>query len=173
MIEYVFLLSVSPGSSRPPRPLRLSSYFAAPSFYLFFTFSCVEVCSPFLLRRALFLLLLRRALLLFSYCVTNSAFALVGCYSTAPLPPRVAHSLLRSPASGSTLTCSDLWVSWERERSKGRGEGENTSLLRIAGPVEKWMKVPIGLSQSFVWKKALTCDDGGLCTKRAGWGRVG
>ena len=35
MIEYVFLLSVSPGSSRPPRPLRLSSYFAAPSFYTF------------------------------------------------------------------------------------------------------------------------------------------
>ena len=60
-------------------------------------------------------------------------------------------------------TCGSL----EREIQRLGGEGENTSLLRIAGPVEKWTKVPIGLSQSFVWKKALTCGDGGLCAKRA------
>ena len=66
-------------------------------------------------------------------------------------------------------TCGSLG----KERSEGRGEGENTSLLRIAGPVEKWTKVPIGLSQSFVWKRALTCGGGGLCAKRAEKGRVG
>ena len=58
-------------------PLRLPFYFAAPSFYPFSPSPASSFVPPFLLRRALLFLLLRRVL-----CVY-----LVGRYSTAPPPP--------------------------------------------------------------------------------------
>ena len=77
-----------------PTPASTASFFLLRRAELlhFFTFSCVEFCFPFSCVELY---------LCFPDCVAFSAFCLVGRYSTAPLPPRVAHSLLRSPASGS------------------------------------------------------------------------
>ena len=68
-------LSTSPRRASTPFHLLLRRVSFSP-------FSCVELYCSFLPRRVL--------------CVY-----LAGRYSTAPLPPRVAHSLLRSAASGS------------------------------------------------------------------------